>query len=59
MLARYGYRISRSGNIQTKFGQEKGFDTSRATEAASISAQNARIAYRDNSPAVGWVVKNR
>lgn len=56
-IAKNGYRISRSGNIQTKFGQEKGFDMSHATEAASISAQNARIAHRANSPAVGWVVE--
>lgn len=57
-IKRNGYRIARcSGQIQTRFGNEKGCDLSAATAAAAIVNQNARIQHRTTSPAVRWVVE--
>ena len=52
-----GYRIARSsGKVQTKWGAEKGRDTSAATEASARSKADRKIEWRETSPAFKWVM---
>lgn len=52
-----GYRISRcSGRVQTRVGNEKGYDMSAAVTASHIAATERKIAWREKSPAFQWVI---
>lgn len=52
----HGYWISKTGNIRTHFGREKGCDLSAAVAAASISHTERKEAWRESSPAFQWVM---
>lgn len=57
-LKENGYRISRiSGKVQTRWGNDKGVDMSKANEAARIAKTAQKIAWRENSPAFKWVIE--
>lgn len=52
-----GFRIARcSGKVQTRIGQEKGYDMSAAVQASHVAATAKKIAWRENSPAFQWVI---
>lgn len=52
-----GYRIARvSGKIQTRLGNEKGYDMSRAVAAQAKLKQEQRIEWMNESVAYKWVI---
>ena len=56
-IRRNGFRIARvSGKIQTRWGNEKGYDMSKAVAASSVVLTAKKVAWRENSPAFQWVV---
>ena len=55
LLARDGFFVSKSGKVCTKFGREKGCDTSVASAAAGDAHKESARAWRDQSAGYQWV----
>ena len=55
LLARDGFFVSKSGKVCTKFGREKGCDTSAASAAAGDAHKGAAMAWREQSAGYQWV----
>lgn len=56
-IAKNGYRIARvSGKIQTRIGNEKGCDMSKAVAAQAKLKQEQRIEWMNESVAYKWVI---
>ena len=55
LLARDGFFVSKSGKVCTKFGREKGCDTSVASAAAADAHKESARAWRDQSAGYQWV----
>ena len=50
-LKQYGKRVTRKGNLQTKWGREKGCDTSAAVEAATLARTQSKRDWQKQSAA--------
>ena len=55
LLARDGFFVSKSGKVCTKFGREKGCDTSAASAAAGDAHKESARAWREQSAGYQWV----
>lgn len=55
MLARDGFFVSKSGKVCTKFGREKGCDTSAASAASAESKKQAAREWKEKSAGYQWV----
>ena len=55
LLARDGFFVSKSGKVCTKFGREKGCDTSAASEASAESKKRAAREWKEKSAGYQWV----
>lgn len=54
-IKRNGYRTTKRGTIQTRWGNAKGFDMSAANEASCRAKQDAMIQWREQSKGYAWV----
>lgn len=55
LLAMDGFFVSKSGKVCTKFGREKGCDTSAASAAAGDAHKESARAWREQSAGYQWV----
>ena len=55
LLARDGFFVSKSGKVCTKFGREKGCDTSAASAASAESKKQAAREWKEKSAGYQWV----
>lgn len=55
LLERDGFFVSKSGKVCTKFGREKGCDTSAASRAAAESKRQAAKEWKEKSAGYQWV----
>lgn len=55
LLERDGFFVSKSGKVCTKFGREKGCDTSAASRAAAESKRQAAREWKEKSAGYQWV----
>lgn len=55
LLAKDGFFVSKSGNVCTKFGREKGCDTSAASAASAESKKQAAREWKEKSAGYQWV----
>lgn len=55
LLERDGFFVSKSGRVCTKFGREKGCDTSAASRAAAESKRQAAKEWKEKSAGYQWV----
>lgn len=56
-IERDGFRITKAGKIQRRWGNPKGFDTSAASRARAESAQKALLEWKQTSKAFQWVAR--
>lgn len=54
-IKRNGYRTTKRGTIQTRWGNAKGCDMSAANEASCRAKQDAMILWREQSKGYNWV----
>lgn len=54
-IQRNGYRTTKRGTIQTRWGNAKGCDMSAANEASCRAKQDAMILWREQSKGYAWV----
>lgn len=55
LLAKDGFFVSKSGKVCTKFGREKGCDTSAASAASAESKKQAAREWKEKSAGYQWV----
>lgn len=55
-LQKHGQRVTKTGKVQTHWGQAKGCDLTPAWEASALARANAKIAWQEQSKGYQWVM---